>query len=66
MLAAKPGAEWRGLTALPLAEDREGVLNAETLAALVAFAPAARRVEAAEGFVGQGGQFGGGGASAKF
>jgi hypothetical protein len=65
LLAARAGAEWRGITALPLADDRESALDAETLAALVAFAPSARRVEA-EGFVGQGGEFGGGGASAKF
>lgn len=64
-LARRPGAEWRELTALPLAEDRESLQTLEVAAALAAFTPAARQVEAA-GFEGGGGEFGGGGASAKF
>ena len=61
----RPGAEWRGLTALPLAEDRESLQTLEVVATLAAFQPAARELEA-EGFAGRGGEFGGGGASAKF
>ena len=65
LLAGRLGAEWRGLTALPLAEDRESLQTLEVVATLAAFTPAARQVEAA-GFEGGGGEFGGGGASAKF
>ncbi len=64
-LARTPGAEWRGLTALPLAEDRESLQTLEVVATLAAFTPAARQAEAG-GFDGGGGEFGGGGASAKF
>lgn len=64
-LARSPGAEWRGLTALPLAEDRESLQTLEVVATLAAFTPAARQAEAG-GFEGGGGEFGGGGASAKF
>lgn len=64
--AARQSAEWRGLTALPLAHDRAGVANVETVAALAAFAPAARPLGAADGLEARGGEFGGGGASAKF
>lgn len=64
-LAQRAGAEWRGLTALPLAEDRESLQTLEVVATLAAFAPAARQPEAG-GFAGGGGEFGGGGASAKF
>lgn len=64
-LARRPGAEWRGLTALPLAEDRESLQTLELVATLAAFTPAARQAQAG-GFEGGGGEFGGGGASAKF
>ena len=64
-LARRPGAEWQGLTALPLAEDRESLQTLELVAALAAFTPAARQAEPG-GFEGGGGDFGGGGASAKF
>lgn len=60
-----PGAEWRGLTALSLAEDRGSAAAIETLAVLAAFAPAARPLEK-PGLEVSGGEFGGGGASAKF
>jgi uncharacterized membrane protein YgcG len=50
---------------LPLAEDRESLQTLEVAATLAAFTPAARQVEAV-GFEGGGGEFGGGGASAKF
>ncbi len=63
--AAAPGGERRGLTALALAEDRASSGTLETLATLAAFTPAARRPDVA-GFEGDGGAFGGGGASAKF
>ncbi|MBP9146575.1 MAG: hypothetical protein KBI44_19005 [Thermoanaerobaculia bacterium] len=76
----RPGAEWRGLTALSLAEDRESLQTLELVAILAAFTPAARVVPApgaegnalaggspeGESFAGGGGDFGGGGASAKF
>jgi len=65
-LAARPGAEWRGLTALALAEDRESAAAIETLAGLAAFAPTARPLETRSGLEGRGGDFGGGGASASF
>lgn len=61
----QPGAEWRGLTALALAEDRGSAGALETLAVLAAFAPAARPLDK-PGFEMAGGEFGGGGASAKF
>jgi hypothetical protein len=64
-LSARAGAEWRGLTSLPLAEDRASAGAVETLATLAAFAPGARDLEA-KAFAGEGGEFGGGGASAKF
>ncbi len=64
-LARSPGAEWRGLTALALAEDRESLQTLEVVATLAALTPAARQAEAG-GFEGGGGEFGGGGASAKF
>lgn len=64
-LSRRAGAEWRGLTSLPLAEDRESLQTLEVAATLAAFSPAARQPEAA-GFEGGGGDFGGGGASAKF
>lgn len=63
--ARRSGAEWRGLTALALAEDQGSAGAVATLAALAAFAPAARTIEK-PGFDGSGGEFGGGGASAKF
>lgn len=63
--AGRPGAEWRGLTALALAEDQESLKTLEVAATLAAFSPAARQVEPG-GFEGGGGDFGGGGASAKF
>ena len=66
LLAGRGGAEWRGLTSLPLAEDRASVGSVETLAALAAFAPSARDIPAQQGFEGQGGQFGGAGASARY
>lgn len=64
-LARRAGSEWRGLTTLVLAEDRESVQTLEVAATLAAFSPAARVAEA-RGFEGGGGEFGGGGASAKF
>jgi len=64
-LARRAGAEWRGLTALALAEDRESVQALEVAATLAALSPAARQV-GSNGLVGGGGEFGGGGASAKF
>ncbi len=64
-LGRRAGAEWRGLTSLALAEDRESLQTLETVASLAAFAPAARQAESG-GFAGGGGEFGGGGASAKF
>ncbi len=64
-LARRVGGEWRGLTGLPLAEDRESFRTLEVAATLAVFSPAARAVEA-KGFEGGGGEFGGGGASAKF
>ncbi len=63
--SGRPGAEWEGLTALPLTEDRESLQTLEVVATLAAFSPAARRAEAGD-FEGGGGDFGGGGASAKF
>jgi hypothetical protein len=65
VLARRPGAEWRGLTAMALAEDRSSLQTLEVAATLAAFTPAARQAEA-RGFEGGGGEFGGGGASAKF
>ena len=64
-LARRAGAEWRGLTALPLTGDRESLQTLEVVATLAAFAPAARQLDRG-GFEGGGGEFGGGGASAKF
>jgi hypothetical protein len=64
-LSRRVGAEWRGLTARALAEDRESLQTIEVAATLAAFSPAARQVRAG-GFEGGGGEFGGGGASAKF
>ena len=64
-LSQREGAEWRGLTSLPLAEDRESLQTLEVVAVLAAFTPVARSVVAG-GFEGGGGSFGGGGASAKF
>ena len=64
-LGALPGAEWNGLTASALAEDRASAGNFETVAILAAFAPTARPLEEKR-FTGEGGEFGGGGASAKF
>ena len=63
--SGRPGAEWEGLTTLPLTADRESLQTLEVAATLAAFTPAAREVEAG-GFEGGGGEFGGGGASAKF
>jgi hypothetical protein len=65
-LERRSGAEWRGLTALPLADDRGAAAALETVAALAAFAPQARPLAERGGFAGEGGAFGGGGASAKF
>jgi hypothetical protein len=61
----RAGAEWRGLTELVLAEDRESMETLEVAASLAAFSPAARQ-EGAKSFDGAGGDFGGGGASAKY
>jgi hypothetical protein len=61
----REGAEWRGLTVLVVAEDRESGETLEVAAALAAFSPAARQ-DGPKGFEGAGGEFGGGGASAKF
>jgi hypothetical protein len=66
VLGSRPGAEWNGLTALPIADDRGSSGAVETLATLAAFAPTARPFEERPAFEGQGGSFGGGGASAKF
>ncbi len=63
--AGRPGSEWKGLTTLPLVEDRESLQTLEVVATLATLSPAARQVEAG-GFEGGGGEFGGGGASAKF
>ena len=65
-LGRREGAEWRGLTSLPLAEDRTSAGAVEALATLAAFSPAARDLDAHHGFEGQGGAFGGGGASGRF
>lgn len=62
---ARPGAEWRGLTARALVDDRESAGSIEALAMLATVSPAARAAEA-PGFEGGGGEFGGGGASATF
>ncbi|MEO8198668.1 MAG: hypothetical protein ABI689_18290 [Thermoanaerobaculia bacterium] len=64
-LERRDGAEWRGLTALALAENRESLQTLEVVATLAVFTPAARQAEVG-GFEGGGGDFGGGGASAKF
>jgi hypothetical protein len=63
--ASRSGSEWSGLTTLPLAEDRESAGTLEVAAVLVTLSPAARQPEPG-GFEGGGGEFGGGGASAKF
>ena len=63
--AGRPGSEWNGLTTLALAEDRESAGTLEVAAVLATLSPAARQPEPV-GFEGGGGDFGGGGASAKF
>ncbi|MEO7794820.1 MAG: hypothetical protein ABIV06_08610 [Thermoanaerobaculia bacterium] len=64
-LARREGAEWHGLTALAVSGDRSSLPSLEVLATLALLTPAARQSEAAD-FEGGGGDFGGGGASAKF
>ncbi len=64
-LAAGPGGERHGFTHAPLFDDarREQFL---AVAAVVAATPEARRLPDQDGFRGQGGDFGGGGASSTF
>ena len=64
-LDARPGKEWRGLTAEPLFEDLEKENLIETAAAVVTLAPEAREPRE-PGFAGGGGEFGGGGSSESF
>ncbi|MGE0639017.1 MAG: hypothetical protein AB7G12_05580 [Thermoanaerobaculia bacterium] len=59
------GAEWQGLTARTLDDERASAGALETLAALSAFSPAARSMAPEPEKLG-GGEFGGGGASTRF
>lgn len=65
LLDARPGKEWRGLTAEPLFEDLEKEGLIETAAAVVTLAPEAREPRE-PGFAGGGGELGGGGSSESF
>ena len=62
-----PGGEWRGYTAAPLFSGEGFPRGLDWVPVAAAFAPAAPQTPAREeGFTGQGGTFGGGGASGTF